>query len=478
MTDYSDIELFIGGHWAKGADGKFRDIVNPSTGAVIGQLPLASEADVSRALEAARSGFATWRDVDPRERTGILLRAAELIRKNSDVLGRLTTLEEGMRLNDAVALAVRGADILEWEANEGRRVYGRVIPSRNGVREIVMRQPVGPVAAFSPWNGSVFTPCRKIGGALAAGCSIILKAAEETPASTMALVKLFEQAGVPPGVLNLIFGDPEALSRQLISSPVIRLVTFTGSIPIGKHLAQLASSFMKPTIMELGGHSPVIICEDADIAAACSLTVAAKFNNAGQVCIAPSRVFVHDSVYAEFIRQFVDKAASIRLGDGFDPDAGMGPLASERRLHAVSSIVDDAVTRGATLCCGGKRIGTKGFFYAPTVLADVPEQTRILREEPFGPVITVAAYSKLDAVVEVANSLPYGLAGYVFTKSAALADRLALDLECGAVGINHFGVSADGLPFGGVKESGIGREGGIEGVMGYTIAKTISHKMN
>lgn len=469
------LALYIDGAWTAGSSGKTLDIVNPSTGALLGKLPLASMEDLDQALAGASASFEAWRNSAPAARTAILVRAASLIRSQSRELAALTTLELGLRIADALVLVERAADVLEWDANEGRRLYGRVLPSEAGLRQMVVREAIGPVAAFSPWNGSVFTPCRKIGSALAAGCTLVLKAAEETPLSTIALVRLFEQAGVPKGVLNLVYGDPAMVSQRLIESPVIRMISFTGSVPVGKHLGGLAAKFLKPNVMELGGHAPVIVCADANIDHAVNRLVAAKFFSAGQVCFAPSRVYVERPVYEAFTQALVRKVSVLKVGDGLDSTVAMGPMANLKRLQGVNALIQDAVQRGAQLQCGGERIDSPGFFYAPTVLTAVPDTAAILCDEPFGPVLTIAPFDDLGDALREANSLAFGLAGYAFTRSAATADRIARSLECGMVGINSFGVSTHGMPFGGVKESGSGREGGIEGIASYTVAKTVTH---
>lgn len=469
------MEQYIDGTWRLGRSDASLEIVDPATERRIGTLQYASDEDVELALGAAARHFGAWRDTFPAVRTGILVEAAQLVRRNAAYLAELTTLELGMRVTDARVLVERAADVLEWDANEGRRLYGRVVPSEAGVRRMVVREPIGPVAAFSPWNGSIFTPCRKIGSALGAGCTLILKAAEETPLSTIALVKLFEAAGVPKGVLNLVYGDPSAISKQLIESPIIRMISFTGSVPIGKRLTGMAAPYLKPTLMELGGHAPVIVCRDADPAVAAERLVAAKFFNAGQICFAPSRVFVDHHIAASFVAAVVERAQRIRAGSGFESTTDMGPMATLRRLCAVDALVTDAIDRGAQLRTGGRRLESAGWFYPATVLEDVPREARLLQDEPFGPVLAINRFRHLDEALFEANSLPYGLAAYAFTDSAATADRITRALECGMVGINTFGVSTHGMPFGGVKESGSGREGGMEGIASHTIVKTVTH---
>ncbi|WP_374250626.1 NAD-dependent succinate-semialdehyde dehydrogenase [Xanthobacter sp.] len=472
---YPEPKLYIDGEWTAGSSGITRPVFDPATEEEIGRLPVAGAADLDKAVMAASRALPGWRSTPPLKRCDILMKAAALLRERIEEIAWLTTREQGQPIGDSKVHILRGIEIIEWDAQEGRRLYGRIIPSEPGLRQMVVREPVGVVAAFAPWNAPVFTPCRKIASALAAGCTLVLKPAEETPASTLALVQTFIDAGVPPGVLNVVFGDPAAISEHLIAAPQVRLVTFTGSVPVGKHLAQLAAREMKPTIMELGGHAPVIICEDADVETAATRIAGTKFRNAGQACLSPTRLYAHRSVYDRFVDQFAALARKIPVGPGVAATTAMGPLANARRLAAVDELVTDAVRRGGRALAGGSRIGNTGYFYAPTVLVDVPEDARILNEEPFGPVAIIARYDDEAEVLARANALPYGLAGYVFTRSAARADKLAGALECGTVGINHLVVSTVGIPFGGVKESGHGREGGVEGVEGYTVSKTVTH---
>jgi succinate-semialdehyde dehydrogenase / glutarate-semialdehyde dehydrogenase len=350
-----------------------------------------------------------------------------------------------------------------------------VIPSEPGMRNSVLRQPIGVVAAFSPWNFPMSSPARKVAGALSAGCSIILKASEETPAGAVQLVRAFADAGLPPGVLNLVFGTPSEISEYLIPQPAVRLVTFTGSIPVGKHLAAMAGANMKPAIMELGGHAPVIVCDDADPEGTATTSVTGKSRNAGQVCISPTRFFVHEVIYDRFTAAFGDRAREIKVGDGLDPANQMGPLANDRRLAAMETLVADATQKGARLVTGGSRIGNLGYFYPLTVLADVPDNARAMHEEPFGPLALLSPVGSLDEAIDKANALPYGLAAYAFTNSARNIDRLAEGVEAGNLSINHLTASFAETPFGGVKDSGYGREGGTEGLECYTVAKNVSH---
>jgi succinate-semialdehyde dehydrogenase/glutarate-semialdehyde dehydrogenase len=474
MTNYPDLQLFIGGEW-KSADGQ--PVLNPADESVIGTVPHATRADLDAALSAAENGFRIWRKTSPAKRAEIILKAAQLVRERVEEMAVAMTLEQGKPIAQSRLEILRGCDIIEWDATEGRRVYGRVIPSEPGMRHTVLRQPIGVVAAFSPWNFPMSSPARKIAGALAAGCTIILKASEETPAGAVQLAHAFHDAGLPPGVLNLVFGVPADISEYLIPQPAVRLVTFTGSIPVGKTLAAMAGRHMKPAIMELGGHAPVIVCEDADPVTSAATSVIGKSRNAGQVCVSPTRFFVHEAIYGEFTAAFAEKARAVKVGDGLDPSNQMGPLANHRRIETMEAFVADARQKGARVLAGGSRIGNRGYFYPLTVLADLPDDARAMREEPFGPLALINPVASLDDAIEKANALPYGLAAYAFTRSARNADRLAEGVEVGNLSINHFVASIAETPFGGVKDSGYGREGGTEGLQCYTVAKNVSHLM-
>jgi len=473
MTSYPKLELFIGGAW-KGRDGQ--PVLNPADDTVLGTVPHATRADLDDALAAAEQGLKVWSRTSPARRAEIILKAAQLMRDRIEELAVAMTLEQGKPIAQSRLEILRACEIIEWDAQEGRRVYGRIIPSEPGMRHSVLRQPIGVVAAFSPWNFPTSSPARKVGGALSAGCSIILKASEETPAGAVQLVKAFADAGLPAGVLNLVFGKPSDISEYLIPQPAVRLVTFTGSVPVGKHLTALAGTHMKPVIMELGGHSPVIICDDVDPATSGATSAMAKSRNAGQVCVSPTRFFVEDAIFDRFTTAITEKAASLKIGNGLDPANQMGPLANDRRIAAMETLVADAKDRGARVMTGGGRIGNRGNFYPLTVLADVPDDARAMREEPFGPLALVNRVRSIDEAIEKANSVPYGLAGYAFTNSAHKADLLAETIEVGNLSINHFVASSAETPFGGVKDSGFGREGGTEGLQGYTVVKNVSHQ--
>ncbi|MEU2726283.1 NAD-dependent succinate-semialdehyde dehydrogenase [Streptomyces griseoviridis] len=472
---YPAVRMHIAGQWCQGGTGRTAPVVNPATEETIGEVPLATAADLDRALEAAHTGFRTWRDTPVADRTALLHTAADLLTERAEAVGLTMTLEQGKPLAEAAGEARRVADTLRWHADDARRAYGRVIPSAPGTLLTVRREPIGPVAAFVPWNFPAGGPMRKISAALAAGCSLVLKASEETPATAAALVACFVDAGLPAGVLNLVFGDPAEVSAHLIASPVVRLVAFTGSVPVGKLLAAEAGAVMKPSLMELGGHAPVVVCADADPVRAARGAARAKFVNAGQVCTSPSRFLVHSSLVDEFTDAFVAAAEAVVVGDGLAADTTMGPLANERRLRAQERLTADAVARGAKLRTGGERLDRPGYFYPPTVLTDVPADAALMSEEPFGPLAPIVPFTDLDEALRIANALPYGLAAYGFTDSAATAELLAARLEAGILSLNHCGGSVHEAPSGGVKDSGYGREGGPEALDAYLITKRVSH---
>ncbi|WP_329315056.1 NAD-dependent succinate-semialdehyde dehydrogenase [Streptomyces sp. NBC_01262] len=472
---YPAVRMHIAGEWCQGGTGRTAPIVNPATEEVIGEVPLATAADLDRALAAAAEGFKAWRDTPIARRTAILHAAADLLTERATEVGRIMTLEQGKPLAEAAGEARRVADTLRWHADDARRAYGRIIPSAPGTLLSVRREPIGTVAAFTPWNFPAGGPMRKISSALSAGCSIVIKASEETPATAGELVRCFVDAGLPAGVLNLVFGEPAEVSAHLIASPVVRLVAFTGSVPVGKLLAGAAGAVMKPSLMELGGHAPVIVCADADPATAARRAAQAKFVNAGQVCTSPSRFLVHESLYEDFTAEFVKAAEAVVVGDGLAEGVTMGPLANERRLASIERLTADAVGRGATVRTGGERLDRAGYFFAPTVLTGVPADAELLHEEPFGPIAPITAFTDLDEALAVANALPYGLAAYGFTQSAATAERLVSELEAGILSVNHCGGSVSEAPSGGVKDSGYGREGGPEALDAYLITKRVSH---
>ncbi len=472
---YTDLALYIDGQWLSGEGRKGEDVVNPATGKVLARLPHASAADLDRALAAADKGLAVWRATTAYDRAKVLRKAAELVRERVDHIARVMVQEQGKVFVEARAEVNTTADILEWFAEEGRRAYGRIIPGRvKGTRQIVVQEPVGVVAAFTPWNFPTLTPCRKIAAALAAGCSVIVKASEETPGSCVELIRCIADAGLPAGVLNLVFGVPAHVSEHLIASDIVRKISFTGSVPVGKHLAALAAKGMKRATMELGGHSPVIVFGDADAEKTADTIAAFKYRNAGQVCISPTRFYVQENSYKKFVDRFTDYAKAIRLGDGLEKDTTMGPLANPRRLDAMEAIINDSKARGGNIRTGGKRHGNQGYFFEPTVITDLPDDSKLMTQEPFGPIAPIVSFKTFDEVVERANSLPFGLAAYAFTTSTQTATAIGEVLESGMVGVNSTMISTPETPFGGVKESGYGHEGGIEGLEAYTNKKFIS----
>ncbi|ODP32918.1 NAD-dependent succinate-semialdehyde dehydrogenase [Pandoraea sp. ISTKB] len=478
-SGYTDTRLLINGEWCDAASGKTLDVVNPATGNVIGKVAHAGIADLDRALDAAQRGFAVWRKVPAAERAVTMRKAAVLLRERADSIARLMTQEQGKPFAEARIEVLSGAGIIEWFADEGMRVYGRVVPSRNlSAQQTVLKEPIGPVAAFTPWNFPVNQVVRKLSAALACGCSFLVKAPEETPASPAALLQAFVDAGVPAGVVGLVFGDPAEISSYLIPHPIIRKVTFTGSTPVGKQLASLAGLHMKRATMELGGHAPVIVAEDADLALAVKAAGGAKFRNAGQVCISPTRFLVHNSVKDEFAKALVKHAESLKLGDGLAEGTTLGPLANARRLTAMSHVIENARKTGATVATGGERVGSSGNFFAPTVLTDVSLEADVFNNEPFGPVAAIRGFDKLEDAIAEANRLPYGLAGYAFTQSFRNVHLLSQQMEVGMLWINQPAAPSPEMPFGGVKDSGYGSEGGPEAMEAYLVTKAVSVMAN
>ena len=472
---YPDTQLFLNGEWRDSISKETLEIINPATEEVIGKVSHARKEDLDLALKAADNAFNEWKHVSAYDRSKILRKAADLVRSRADKIAMLMTLEQGKPLAEAKGETLGAADSIDWYAEEGRRAYGRIIPSRaTGIFQYVFKEPVGVVAAFTPWNFPLNQVVKKVAAAFAAGCTAIVKGPEETPASVAELIKAFDEAGMPKGSVNLVYGIPAEISEYLISHPIVRKVTFTGSTAVGKQLASLAGSHMKRATMELGGHSPAIVCEDADVNAAVKILSANKFRNAGQVCISPTRFLVHDSVYDQFVDGFVKQAEKLTVGNGLDEGVKMGPLAHDRRLTAIEGFVADAVENGAKILTGGKRKGNKGYFFEPTVMTGVSNDARIMNEEPFGPLAPINSFSSIDEVIEEANRLNYGLAAYAYTNSAKTAQDLGAKIESGQVSINHHGLGLVDTPFGGVKDSGYGSEGGPEGLDAYMTTKLVS----
>jgi succinate-semialdehyde dehydrogenase/glutarate-semialdehyde dehydrogenase len=475
MAQYPDLQLYVGGSWRRTSSGL--PVLNPADESTIGFVPAAGRPDLDAALDAAAEGFKVWSKTSPAQRAAIMRKAVALMRERIEEIAYSITLEHGKPIAQARLEVVRGCEFIEWDAAEGQRTYGRVIPSEPGIKYVVLHRPIGVVAAFSPWNFPMSQPSRKIAGALASGCSIIIKAAEETPAGAFHIVRAFHDAGLPPGVLNLVFGVPSEISEYLIPQPPVRLVAFTGSTAVGKHLTEMAGRHVKPVLMELGGHAPVIVCDDVDPVAAANESAIRKARNTGQVCTSPTRFFVQKPLYEAFAKAFAERARAVTVGSGLDPASQMGPLANHRRIEALETLVADARAKGARVLAGGERLGKRGYFYPVTVLADLPDDARAMREEPFGPLALINPVDSLDEAIEKANALPFGLAAYAFTHSARNADHLTEGIEAGNLSINTLEASVAETPFGGVKESGFGREGGVEGLIPYMIVKNISHRL-
>lgn len=470
---YQQPELLIAGAPRQTAEFGENIVVNPATGVELAPLPIASQADIDAAVAAADKAFVPWSETPPAIRSRILRDAASLMRARLDDMAHALTLENGKTLAEARGEIGFTADVFDWFAGEARRAYGRVIPSVVGTRMIALKEPVGPVAAMSPWNFPAVTAAKKVAAALAAGCTVVLKPAEETPATPLAMARCLIDAGLPAGAINVIFGRPAEISERLMASPEIAKVSFTGSTNVGRELARLAAPGLKRLTMELGGHAPVIVMDDVDLETALDLSVAGKFRNAGQVCTSATRFFVHHRVYDAFVSGFADRASKIRVGDGLDPASQMGPLSNRRRPPALERLIEDAVDCGAKVAAGGKRIESQGFFFEPTVLADVPPNARVMQEEPFGPLAAIVPFRELDDAIAAANDIPFGLAAYALTESSRTARRIVRGLKTGVVGINTFAASAAETPFGGVKDSGYGVEGGSEGLDSYLVTKFV-----
>src|SRR5271154_2129440 len=472
---YPDVQLYINGAWTDAAAGRKLVVINPATGEPAGKVAHAERADLDRALEAAEKGFNAWRKISAYDRSKVMRKAADLLRSRADTIAPYLTQEQGKPLPEAKGEVLAGADVIDWFAEEARRTYGRVIPARaEGIYQLVIKEPVGPVAAFTPWNFPINQVVRKLSGALAAGCSVIVKAPEETPASPAELIRAFADAGVPAGVINLVYGVPSEISEYLIPHPIIRKMSFTGSTAVGKQLAAIAGAHMKRVTMELGGHAPSIVFDDADVDLASRLLSTNKLRNAGQVCVSPTRLLVQEKVYETFVGKFTEAVKAARIGDGMESSTQMGPMANPRRIAAMEAFIGDAVQKGASLNTGGHRIGNKGNFFEPTVLTDVPMDSRIMNEEPFGPVAVIAPFRSFDDVVAEANRLPYGLAAYAYTRSAKTAQAVAAAVETGMISINHHGLALPEVPFGGVKDTGYGSEGGSEAIEAYLNTKFVT----
>ena len=472
-------QLFIGGAWRGASDGRTIDVLDPATERVVAQVPDASDSDLADVLDAAAAGFATWRQAAPSRRADVLDTAAALLSERADRIAGILTEEQGKPLAESHAEVRQAAEQFRWFAGEAQRAYGRVLATEPGRRAWVERRPIGPVAAFTAWNFPASLPARKLAPAVAFGCSIVLCPAVEAPRTAMELVAALADAGVPDGVVNLVTGEPPRVSSRLIGSAVIAKISLTGSVPVGRELVRLSADRLQPLTLELGGHAPVLVCDDLDDAAverAAEMVVRAKFRNAGQVCVSPSRIFVQEAVHDRFVAAVVDRTARLRVGPGSDPASEVGPLANARRRSAVAELVEKAAAAGATVRCGGRALDGPGFFYAPTVITDVPADAALLQEEPFGPILPVLRFGTLEDGLQHANDVPYGLAAYVFTTDLARTDAAVAGLAVGMIGINETALASAASPFGGVGLSGYGREGGTESMEAYTVATAVTAK--
>ncbi len=462
---YEKLELLINGNWSQGTSGITEPVINPATEEVLGHLPHASPADLDEALEASQAGFQVWKNTPADQRQAVMEKTARILEDRADSIAENLTREMGKPVGEAKLELGFALNVLRWYAEEGKRAYGRLVPSRvPGMRQMVTKEPVGPVAAFVAWNFPAVNVMRKVAGALGAGCSIIIKASEETPGTCIAIGRAFQEAGLPPGVLNLVFGVPDEVSRHVLGSRIPRKLSFTGSVSVGIHLQKLAAETLKRCTMELGGHSPVMVLDDADVQTAARMAAGFKFRNAGQVCVSPTRFYIQDKVYDEFTDAFMAASKEIKVGNGMDGGITMGPLIGERRPDVMQTFVDDAKDHGAEILTGGERMANQGYFYSPTVMRNVSEDSMIMNEEPFGPVAPLNSFSDFDELVERANKLEFGLASYMFTRSGARAAEMSNRIEAGMLSVNSFVVSTPETPFGGINDSGYGSEGGIEGL--------------
>lgn len=473
---YPPLSLFIDGTWHRGEGRQNIDVVNPATGEVLGRLPMATKADIDEALSSADRGFQVWKRVTALERARIISSISSRIRENADRLARIVTMEQGKCLSEALQEIHNTADTFEWMAEEGKRAYGRVVPSRlANADQYVRLEPMGPVAALSPWNFPAVLACRKVATALAAGCSVVIKPAEETPGIMLAIARICQEAGLPKGVLNVVYGDPSEISDQLIRSPIIKKISFTGSVPVGRLLAEKAASYLKKITLELGGHSPVIITDGVDVERMVGLTLTSKFRNAGQLCLCPTRFFVHESLHDDFVAGLAAGAAALRIGNGLNSKVQMGPLANKRRVEAMREFCQDAASRGARIHAGGKSPGAmeNGYYWEPTIISELPSDALAMLNEPFGPLALVSPYTDLDDALQRANATEYGLASYAFTNSLSSARQIEHGMEAGNVSINTYAISPPELPFSGIKSSGLGHEMGSEGLQEHMHVKAV-----
>jgi succinate-semialdehyde dehydrogenase/glutarate-semialdehyde dehydrogenase len=471
---YTALGMLIDGRWTQGSSGKTQAVINPATGETLADLPHASASDLDRALAATEKGFKAWSEKTPAARQVIMNRAAELMEERKTHIAQVLTMEMGKPLAEAKTEISFVIGVTRWCGEEGKRAYGRLIPaSVPNTRYAAVREPVGPACAFTAWNFPGSNVIRKVAHSLGAGCSVIIKPSEETPGTAIEIAKCFVEAGVPDGTVQLVFGVPDDISRHLIASPITKKLSFTGSVPVGKHLAKLAADSMMRVTMELGGHAPVLVSADADLTKAADMIHAFKYRNAGQVCISPTRFLVDRKVYSDFVDAMTERSKTVNVGNGLEKGVTMGPLIAERQVERMESLVQDARSKGATVTTGGERIGNQGSFYAPTVLADATDEMEMMNEEPFGPVVPISPVDSLDEMIHRANRLDVGLAGYAFTTNGHTAERLSKEVQVGMLGINSTAISLPETPFGGIDESGYGHEGGIEGLDAYQRTRLI-----
>jgi len=471
---YPELGLLIGREFRNRADRKTGQVFDPASAIAIGKYVCATSQDVRDALRLAVNGFNEWRGVSSYDRAEILMRIANKIRDEKSYLATLVTLELGKPSTEAYLEIEYAAGMFEWCAEEAKRAYGRVIPERDPqTMQFAIREPIGPIAAFVSWNAPLTTPSRKFSHALAAGCSVVMKASEQTPACALALGQIAYECGLPDGVLSILFGNPVMISDMLLESDVIRGLTFTGSTDVGKILAQKAAKSMKRSVMELGGHAPALIFDDVDLDMTIRGAIAAKYRNSGQICVSPTRFMVHRKVYDEFVEKFAKGVSTLVLGNGFDPKVTMGPLASLERLTVQKEIVADAKLRGLRIVTGGNILEHDGWFFEPTVIADATPEAMVSRVEPFGPIAAISPFDHIDEAIAIANSLPYGLAAYVMSNNIKITSHCVSKLQAGVVVVNGWRATSAEAPFGGHKESGLATEGGIEGIRAFQNIKTV-----
>ncbi|MDP3626441.1 MAG: NAD-dependent succinate-semialdehyde dehydrogenase [Hydrogenophaga sp.] len=465
---------FIAGEFRQGASGTRSTVINPSNGQALGDYAHATRADVEEAIAAAAEAFRTWRKTSAMERSALLRRAASLMRERGAAIAEQIARELGKPFGEAKKEVVTAAEMFEWASEEARRIYGRTIPARSeGITQTVVWEPVGPVAAFAGWNAPAITPSRKISGALAAGCTIVIKPSEETAGVALHIARIVQDAGIPDGVVNMVFGDPGEIAEILCADPKIAMVTFTGATSVGKVIGSKAALTMKRATLELGGHAPVVVCDDVDVDRVVRMAVATKYRNGGQVCTSPTRFIVQAPIFGAFCEKFVKAAEAVKVGDPFDSATQMGPLKNLRRLESIDRMVQDAKRRGLEIATGGERIGGEGFFYKPTVILQPTLDSDAATIEPFGPIALISPFELLDDAIAEANRLPFGLAAYAYTNNLQRAHRLMHEIDAGVVCINEWQASLPETPFGGHKDSGLGSEGGIEGVQEFLRIKCV-----